>query len=513
VQRGDVDRILFAAIPLQVKDRCIVGRYEAESASLLVKRHTWGGPWRTLRMVFREPAARSCLRLGLYLHDHGIPTPRPRAYVEHRLGPWAYRSYLISDYAEGTSLYRYIRFGSQSADELWHVARQVAEIWQRLVELNVSHNDFKPENFIVDDERRVWLIDLEKVRIGGKPSDQQRRHVFDANNFLHIRNWHRRGEARAIFAQALLATPASEPLQASAVRGIADNAVCPSEIDAELSAVIVCESGVDLALARHAIDSVKDIADEAVLVEALDSGELDVIKRIELCRPAQKSHSSFSPVPKCTARQIARYPWVLVLSQNECVTPFLAKELQQKIVAAEAPDAFQIPIEEQFFGRTVSCRQEQTQSPRLFRQGAKPIVSLNGLEPGSEMGRREWLTGFIQRNVCPSVASFIEALNHETTAAAAARRRQGERPRLVRAGLRAGRQFVQDYLLKGGFRNGWTGLQMCGLKAFFGWLEEAKLQQLSAEFADIEPAAERSLPERAASSAPVAGTCAQSNAA
>jgi hypothetical protein len=54
---------------------------------------------------------------------------------------------------------------------------------------------------------------------------------------------------------------------------------------------------------------------------------------------------------------------------------------------------------------------------------------------------------------------------------------------------------------------------MCGLKAFFGWLEEAKLQQLSAEFADIEPAAERGLPERAASSAPVAGTCAQSKAA
>ena len=114
------------SIPLQVKDRCVVARCECDSGSLLVKRHTWGGISRTLRMVFREPAALSCARLGLYLHNHGIPTPRPRATVNFRIGPWTYRSYLVSDYVEGTSLYRYIRFGSQTGDELRHVAAQVA---------------------------------------------------------------------------------------------------------------------------------------------------------------------------------------------------------------------------------------------------------------------------------------------------------------------------------------------------------------------------------------------------
>ncbi len=74
---GDVDRVLFASTPLQVKDRCIVGRFEIDSRSLLIKRHTWGGVSRTLRMAFREPAANSCARLGVYLHNLGIPTPRP----------------------------------------------------------------------------------------------------------------------------------------------------------------------------------------------------------------------------------------------------------------------------------------------------------------------------------------------------------------------------------------------------------------------------------------------------
>ena len=59
---GDVDSVLFRSAPLQVKDRCVVGRYECGTNSLLVKRHIWGGLSRTLRMAFRESAARGCAR-------------------------------------------------------------------------------------------------------------------------------------------------------------------------------------------------------------------------------------------------------------------------------------------------------------------------------------------------------------------------------------------------------------------------------------------------------------------
>ena len=146
--RGDPDRLLFSSNPLQVKDGCVVVRHESASGALLVKRHSWGSTWRTFRMAFREPAAERCARLGVYLHGRGIPTPRPRAYVDCRLGPWTYRSYLVSDYVDGESLYRHIRFGTQSADELRHAARQVARIWEALVELGVSHNDLKPETLL-----------------------------------------------------------------------------------------------------------------------------------------------------------------------------------------------------------------------------------------------------------------------------------------------------------------------------------------------------------------------------
>src|SRR5436853_2845430 len=66
---GEPDRVLFLSQPLQIKDRCIVARHDSPGGPLLVKRHTWGGLWRTLRMAFRAPAARRCAQLGLYLND------------------------------------------------------------------------------------------------------------------------------------------------------------------------------------------------------------------------------------------------------------------------------------------------------------------------------------------------------------------------------------------------------------------------------------------------------------
>src|SRR4029079_7671233 len=104
--------------------------------------------------------------------------------------------------------------------------------------------------------------------------------------------------------------------------------------------------------ARRAIDSVRDIADEVVLVETRDPKHLDVLKRIDLfADPAPPRFAgtrrgvSPAPVP------LARHPWILVLHKNESVTPFLAKELQQRIAEPKATDFVCIPIEKQFSGR------------------------------------------------------------------------------------------------------------------------------------------------------------------
>ncbi len=328
-----------------------------------------------------------------------------------------------------------MRAGSQTTEELRHLARQVAQTWQQLVTLGVSHNDFKLENFIVDDDLRVWLIDLERMRIGGNADRQRERQVFDVKNFLHVRGWHHRAEARAIFAEAFLQTPCGKWLRSTGVDRVAlGSGLSATECDAELSALILCNGGIDLRLARKAIESVQDIADEVVLAEPTRDGRLKVLKHVEPFPSVGSSATDAkTPAAKLTAAEIARHPWVLVLHQNECVTPFLAKELQQRIADTRAGAAFRIPLERQYFGRTV--RETKTEQPiRLFRSSDCGFsVDGGALRVEAATDRTDQLIGTIQSCECATVAEFVERLNEESSRAASVRLQAGERPRLVRA--------------------------------------------------------------------------------
>jgi hypothetical protein len=478
ILHGDPGRLLFASNPLQVKDRCVVARHETEAGPLLVKLHNWGGAWRTLRMLFRETAAHHCAELGLHLHRHGILTPRPRAYLDLHFGPWTYKSYLVSDYVRGESLYRYIRFGVQTDDELEHIARQVARIWQRLVEMGASHNDMKPENFIVDSNSDVWLIDLERVRLRGSARRQRERQLFDMRNFLHVRGWHRRAKARAIFADAFLSSGAGALFgiaSMESVKQVLDSAA--GQADADLSVVIVCDGGVRVALLRQAIDSVRDIADEVVLATPTDSGGLDVVRRLDLCDASKEAFAT-----PLTTESVARYPWVLVLHQNESVTPFLAKELQQRIADGNAQAAFRITLEPQYFGHTMSRRTLETPI-RLFQQTSGTYDVRNGaVQVANSDDRIGRLTGTIQACKSSTIAEFVELLNDQSTTAAVRRLEINDEPRLMRAGLISALRFIRACVRRGGIRSGWTGVQIAAIESAFCAIEEAKLYQLASQF-------------------------------
>ncbi|HWL73460.1 MAG TPA: lipopolysaccharide kinase InaA family protein, partial [Burkholderiaceae bacterium] len=435
-----------------------------------IKQHIWGGIGRTLRSIGREMSAHRCGRLGVQLSAAGIPTPMPRACLEYRVGPWGRRSYLITDFIEGTSLYRYIRFGSQSEEELRHVARQVANIWQRFIETGVSHNDMKPENFIVDEDLRVWVIDLEKVRLHGGAERQRRRQIWDVKNFLHIRGWHGRQAAREIFYSELAATPCGSWLDESMVN---------NSVDPALSVLVITDPQPDVAAIRRAIDSVRDIADEAVLVATSENGTFDVLDRILI---HENEHAG--PTAMGTNR-FAQHPWVLMLHQNETVTPFLAKELQERISEPGGQVAVRIPIEPQMFGRSVAADQQDASGRvRLYLQDACACSVKGGeLVFENEPQRTGSLTGTIQRCDFADMAEFIAHMNEHSTQAAQRRWAEGQRSAILWPIVRAIGRTLKTVASRRGIGSGWIGLQTTVLEGVFNWVEEAKLRQLCAEFA------------------------------
>jgi hypothetical protein len=468
--QGDVDRLLFASAPLQVKDRCIVARYDDEARSLVVKRNVWGGLVRTLRMSWRESSARRCAWLGNYLSERGIPTPRPRAWVEQRLGPLKYRSYLFTDFVEGTPLYRFVRAGEASADVLEDLARQVANIWQRLVEIGATHGDLKPENFIVDPDLRVWVLDLERVRIDGIARLRGQRPVADVETFLHIRGWHQQPETREIFRRAFARTDAGRQFGLPLDERLASCATeTATETDATLSVLILCDDDeCDSASAQQAIESVRDIADEIVIGVCRGAGgQFERVRRLRLCEG--------NP---------ANCDWLLVLHKNECVTPVLAKRLQEAITGCARHHAYRISIERQYFGRSLSVGGRTGNWPiRLFRPQQSSFSVANGeLTIAADPDRTGQLEGSIQQTIAASVSEFVAFLDLQTTQMAEQRWHDGGRPRWIAALTTAVAHFFKRSAGVEGARSGWVGIHVAVMEAVFRWLEELKLWQMSGQF-------------------------------
>src|SRR5262249_3865325 len=145
--RDSPDELLADAEPLQIKDRCTAARLDDVAGPFLIKRHIWGNWRRSARMMLRVPTSRVSAATGLRLASVDFPTPHPRASLEFGFGPFGIRSYLITDFVEGTPLNRLIRSGTAQTGLLHSMARQVATAWQQLIDLRISHNDLKPENF------------------------------------------------------------------------------------------------------------------------------------------------------------------------------------------------------------------------------------------------------------------------------------------------------------------------------------------------------------------------------
>jgi hypothetical protein len=498
---GDADRLLFSAVPLQVKDRCVVARLDHLSGSLLMKRHTWGGWLRTLRMGWREAPSRKCARLAEVLLQNGIPTPRPRACLEYRIGPHAYCSYLLTDFVGGTSLYRFIRFREHSTEVLEQLARQVAAIWERLVELGLSHCDMKPENFIVDPSHRVWLIDLERVRERVGTTRQRRCQIADVKNFLHIRGWHNRPLAREIFAKAILGTAAAKSLGSEIDLALGPCAAANvNQHDCDLSVVVIGNSECSRTAFEQVCESVRDIADEVVLAAPARSEHgMNVLERITLCDAAVDFNQ-----PRAVHRQplFARSDWVLVLYHGEWSTPVLSRKIQDEIAKREAVDAYLVFVTEHLFGSCFATgRRTVLPEIRLFRQSSCDF-SLHGgqlvITPPPE--RTGKLVGAIQKTRFANVDELVEWLNEKMSRSAQLRFEAGERPDWFRAVARAVRHLLGQIASPIILRNGWVGVQTAMLEAAFICVEEAKLAQMLSKFPSHERAhvAENTLDESAA---------------
>ncbi len=207
---GNPDEVVAAAHMLKDGDRCTVGRLEpaysagtgeaaGEAAGpLTLKRYNLKGSLHTaIHMPMRSRAMWSWLN-GRRLVSAGLPTPMPLACVEerqHRI--LRRRSFLLTTFIPGRSLLEVIESREVSNDQLVDLAKQFTRIWQTLGQLRAGHGDMKASNFIVDARGKLWLIDLDGLRIYSSAALLRRERRNDLVRFML--NWQERPEVAAIF--------------------------------------------------------------------------------------------------------------------------------------------------------------------------------------------------------------------------------------------------------------------------------------------------------------------------
>ncbi|MBN2302462.1 MAG: hypothetical protein JXN60_08105 [Lentisphaerae bacterium] len=142
---------------------CYVSRVKWAGMDIVVKRYNHKGFIHSLRHTIKRSRARRGWLHAHHFSMHSIPTPKPLAYIEQRKGPLVWKSYLVTQYTEGPSMYQFLRDKNLAAEERENGMQQVKKLLDQLEKYHITHGDLKHTNILMA-KNGPMLMDLDSVR-------------------------------------------------------------------------------------------------------------------------------------------------------------------------------------------------------------------------------------------------------------------------------------------------------------------------------------------------------------
>jgi tRNA A-37 threonylcarbamoyl transferase component Bud32 len=197
---NDPDCIMETGRLIKNDKTTTLSRLNLDIGEVVVKRYNTKNKWHWLRRSFQTSRARNCMTMSQHFSDCGIQVCQPIAMIESRVGFFRGKSWFVSKFGENELLVDFLS-RDQKPIVIERVKRQIASMFQKLVDCRLSHGDMKATNILVKDDDLI-LIDL----------DASRKHYIslfhkiaiskDKNRFL--KNWKNSPELLAHFSEALL---------------------------------------------------------------------------------------------------------------------------------------------------------------------------------------------------------------------------------------------------------------------------------------------------------------------
>jgi hypothetical protein len=238
--------------------------------------------------------------------------------------------------------------------------------------------------------------------------------------------------------------------------------------------------------------------DDIVVVDSYSTDDTVEQARSRGTRVFQRSFDTFASqrnwgVDSCQLK----YPWVLHLDADECMTPALHEEIES-IVAADTHSAYFIANKLMFMGRWIRhASMYPFYQARLLKRGESEFQQIGH---GQILGRADRGTGtlrepYIHHNFSRGVSDWVERHNRYSTdeakrlnapvaspEAAGAAGVQSQQQLLKRLAARLPCRplirFGYLYVIRGGFLDGRAGFDYCVLMSFYDYLTRLKAREL-----------------------------------
>ena len=225
---------------------------------------------------------------------------------------------------------------------------------------------------------------------------------------------------------------------------------------------------------KDALDSVA-WADERIVVDSGSTDDTLAIARERADRVETRPWEGYAS-QKNYAASLASHDWVLSLDADERVGAALGDELRELLAGEPAASGYRIPRVTQYLGQWIrSTDWWPDWQLRLYDRRAGSWTKVNVHESVRVTGAVGRLRGELLHHPYADIADHLRTVNEYTSIAADELHARGRRSGPLRIIVHAKLAFLRNYVLRGGFRQGSTGLVVSLLNSYYVMLKFTKL--------------------------------------
>lgn len=242
-----------------------------------------------------------------------------------------------------------------------------------------------------------------------------------------------------------------------------------------MSAVIITHNEEDNI--RECLESVK-WADEIIVVDSDSTDGTEEICRAFGVNFIKESWKGFA-LQKNSAIEKATQDWILSLDADERITPELRKEIASLMESGNPKDGYFIARKNFFLGRWIKrCGWYPDYNLRLFQKG-KGLFGIREVHEAVQLnGIAGHLKSPMEHHTYKSLEDFMKRLDRYSTLAAKELLKEKKTYGIFHIVFRPAYTFINMYLLRLGFLEGYYGFVLSVLYAFYTFLKYIKLLEL-----------------------------------